>query len=103
VVVAHGDIWVCDHPELGSRPALVLTRDEAIPALRRVVVALVTRTSRRAPSQLPLGSEEGLLTECFANFDDLHTVPKAWLTHRLGSLGRRLPELCATLNVMAGC
>lgn len=102
-MVARGDVWVCDHPEIGSRPALVVTRDEAIPSLRRVVVALVTRTTRRAPSQLTLGPDDGLLTDCYANLDDLHTVPKVWLTRKLGSLGPRMHELCSTLNAMAGC
>lgn len=103
MVVANGDIWLCDDPDLGSRPALVLTRDDAIPVLTTVVVAYVTRTPRRAPSQLPLGPEDGLLSECYANFDDIHTVPKSVLVHKLGELGQRIHELCSTLNMMAGC
>lgn len=102
-MVARGEVWLCDDPEAGSRPALVLTRDEAIPALRTVVVAFVTRTTRRARSQLPLGPDDGLLTDCVANFDDLHTVPKSILTHKLGELGPRMHELCDRLNLMAGC
>jgi mRNA interferase MazF len=103
VVVARGEIWICDEPELGSRPALVLTRDDAIAVLRTIVVAFVTRTLRTAPSQLRLGPEEGLRTECVANFDDLHTVPKSWLVHQVGSLGPRMHELCDRLNAMSGC
>jgi mRNA interferase MazF len=102
VVVAHGEIWWVERPP-GGRPALVLTRDQAIPVLHAVVVAWVTRSIRDVPSQLPLGSSEGLPTECVANFDDIGVVRKSLMVRKLGSLGARAGELCATLEAMAGC
>jgi mRNA-degrading endonuclease toxin of MazEF toxin-antitoxin module len=96
-------VWWLQLPDAKSRPVLVISRDVAIATMRRVVVVLITRNLRRGPSQLPLGRDEGLLTESVANFDDVMTVPKAMLVRRLGALGRRLPELCATLRRTADC
>lgn len=103
VVVRFGDVWWAETPEAGGRPALILTRDEAIPVLRKVVVAPVTRNVRHAVSQLSLGRAEGLRHDSVANFDDVTTVWKSLLVRRLGSLGERHHELCATLRAMSGC
>ena len=37
------------------------------------------------------------------NFDNLRSVPKAYLVRRLGNLGDRAPALCGTLRAMADC
>jgi mRNA interferase MazF len=101
--VNQGDIWWLETEADKARPVLVVTRDEAIPILRRLVVAPITTTLRAARSQLPLGRAEGLPVECACNFDDLAAVPKSLLIRRLGRLGPRHHELCATLRAMAGC
>jgi mRNA interferase MazF len=103
VVVARGELWWLETPDEKGRPVLVISRDEAIWVMRRVMVAPVTRTLRSAPSQLALGLDEGLPVKSVANFDDLASVPKALLVRRLGALGPRLPELCDRLRGMAGC
>lgn len=106
VVVAprQGEIWWLEvAKEDKARPVLVVTPDEAIGVLRRLVVAPVTTTRRRVRGQLPLGREEGLPVESVGNFDSLTTVPKSLLVRRLGSLGTRHQELCATLRAMADC
>jgi mRNA interferase MazF len=102
-VVARGELWWLETPDEKGRPVLVISRDEANAVLRRVMVAPVTRTLRSAPSQLPLGQQEGLPTESVANFDDLASVPKSLLVRRLGTLGPRLHELCERLRAMADC
>ncbi len=102
-MVARGELWWLETADEKGRPVLVVTRDEAIAVLRRVMVAPVTRTLRSAPSQLPVGPDEGLPVQSVANFDDLATVPKALLVRRLGSLGPRIHELCDRLRVMSGC
>lgn len=102
-MVRQGELWWYERPEETGRPVLVLTRDEAIPVLTRIVVAPVTITLRQVRSQLPLGRAEGLRRDSVANFDNLRTVSKALLVRRLGSLGDRRHELCATLAAMAGC
>src|SRR3954468_9073021 len=50
-----GDIWWGEAPDQKGRPYLVLTRDEAIPVLRTVLAAPVTRTVRGIPTEVSLG------------------------------------------------
>lgn len=92
-----------ESPHGGIRPALVITRQRAVDIFGRVTVALVTSTLRKGPTQLSLGSDEGMRTECVANFDDLTVVDRAILTRRLGQLGSRLHEMCDALNALADC
>lgn len=99
-----GQIWWGEAPDAKARPYLVLTRDEAIPVLRAVLVAPVTRTVRGIPTEVAVGADEGLPAEGAASFDNLLTFPKAMLTRRAGSLApERLPELCAALRAATGC
>lgn len=51
---AQGDVWWAEAPELGRRTMLVVTRDAALPVLNRVLVAPVTRTVRRIPTEVAL-------------------------------------------------
>ncbi len=98
-----GEVWWAE-AEDKRRPVLVCTRSEAVPVLRAVVVAPVSRTVRGIPSEVPLGREEGLDVECAASFDSLQTIPRAALSRRIGALDalRRL-ELCAALRAMSDC
>ena len=69
------------------RPVLILTRDSAIGFLNALTVAPVTTTIRYIPSEVLLTPEDGLLTECAANMDNIQTVAK----HRLGPMIAHLP------------
>jgi mRNA interferase MazF len=64
------------------RPVLILTRNSAIGFLNALTVAPVTTTVRDIPSEVFLTAEDGLITDCAANMDNIQTVPK----HNLGSL-----------------
>jgi mRNA interferase MazF len=70
----------------GPRPAVVVTRDRAIPFLANITVAGVTGTIRDLPTEVPLGREHGLARECVANCDNLFTIPKNALGARRGEL-----------------
>lgn len=96
-----GEVWWAE-AEDKRRPVLVVTRDEAIPVLTRIVVAPVTRTVRGIPTEVPLGPADGLPVACAANFDDLQPIRRAFLTRRLGaSPGRE--GMCAALAALADC
>ena len=99
---AQCDIWWAES-ELGRRPVLVVSRNEAIPVLNRVVVAPITRTVRMIASEVPLDSDDGLPQACAASFDNLRVVLKSHLTERVGSISHRRPEICAALAAMADC
>ena len=101
-VPRQGEIWWAETEEL-RRPVLVVTRSDAIAVLTAIVVAPVTRTVRSIPTEVPLGSDEGLAVECAASFDNLQRVRRAALTEKAGDLGLRRNELCAALEVLADC
>lgn len=91
-------------PNGKQRPALVVTRNEAIPVLNNVVVAPITTTIRGIPTCIPVGPDEGLDREGVATFDNLAAVPKSVLTLRLGHLGPvRRAEICDALRSLADC
>lgn len=97
-----GEIWWAESEDL-RRPVLVVTRDAAIPVLGAIVIAPVTRTVRGIPTEIPLGTDEGLSAACAASFDNLRPVRKAWLTRRMGTLGPRSHEICGALAAMSDC
>jgi mRNA-degrading endonuclease toxin of MazEF toxin-antitoxin module len=45
---------------VGGRPALVMTREAVIDSLSEVFVVLVTTRIRGIPTQVELGSEDGM-------------------------------------------
>lgn len=61
----------------GRRPVCVITRDEAIAALRNVVIALITSRARGLQSEVRLGPEDGLPRECVISLDNLHRAQGA--------------------------
>lgn len=67
---------------------LVLTRDSALTFLNEVTVAPVTRTVRENPSEVVLGAQDGVPTECAVSLDHVQTVSRG----RLGSSIARLPS-----------
>lgn len=81
------------------RPVLILTRNSAIGFLNALTVAPITTTVRDIPSEVLLTPEDGLLTDCAANLDNIQTVPKA----KLGSLIAYLsPERMTEVNQAIG-
>ena len=102
--MTRGEIWWVEHPEAGRRPCLVLTREAAIPILRRLVVVPATRTIRGIPTEVVLDVEDGMPERCVLTFDNLATVPKAHLTERICRLGvDRLAEVCRALRAATAC
>lgn len=97
-----GDVWWAE-VEDKRRPVLVITRSHAIPVLKRVVVAPITRTIRDIPTEIRLGASEGLSSECAASFDNLQPTLRSALTERAGTLGARRPEICKALRALADC
>jgi mRNA interferase MazF len=64
------------------RPVLIVTRNSAIGFLNALTVAPITTTVRDIPSEVFLTPEDGMMTDCAANMDNIQTVPKT----KLGSL-----------------
>ncbi len=100
-----GDVYWLELPGERRRPVCVLTREAALPVLRNVTVALVTRTVRDIPTEVPLTAKgDGMPADCAISLDNLRTVPKAMLTDRIASLsGAQMHEVCAALDLATGC
>ena len=104
VAPRRGEVWWGEIEDAKPRPFLVLSRDQAIPVLSRLLAAPVTRTIRGIPSELPLGIEEGLPVACVASFDNVTTIPKAVLVRPMGALrSERISEACAALRAATDC
>jgi mRNA interferase MazF len=99
-----GEVWWYELPDQGRRPGCILTRQGAITVLNAVLVAPATRTIRGIATEVALGPEDGMPTECALTLDTLLPVPKALLTERITRLGpAKLTELRMALNIAAGC
>ena len=93
-----------EEPDVGRRPACVLTRQEAIPVLQRVTVAPATRTVRSIPTEVELDRDDGMPERCVLSLDNVRTVPKAQLAERITRLSpARLEEVCTALDRALGC
>ncbi|MGD9703379.1 MAG: type II toxin-antitoxin system PemK/MazF family toxin [Acidimicrobiia bacterium] len=103
MIPRQGEIWWAE-AEDKRRPVLVVTRTDAVPVLNAIVIAPVTRTVRRIPTEIALGPQHGLDIECAASFDNLQPVRRAFLTQRVGQLDvDDHGEICRALNALADC
>jgi mRNA interferase MazF len=105
VTIERGEVWWAETADASKgRPFLILTRNDAIPVLRTVLVAPISRTIRRIPTEVPLGLTEGLPVASAATFDTVLTVPKSMLVRRMGALApERHPELCEAFAAAIDC
>lgn len=102
---SRGEVWWCELPSLSRRPVVVLSRDAAIPRLRRALIAPCTTTVRGLPSEVILEPGEDPIPLLSAvNLDSLESVSVGTLTERLGRLGdARIRDVCAALAVAVDC
>ena len=99
-----GEVWWYELPDVGRRPGCILTRQAAIPVLNALLVVPATRTIRDIPTEVHIGPEDGMPTDCALVLDNLLAIPKVLLTQRITRLGpAKLAELCNALAVAAGC
>ncbi len=98
-------MWWSELAEIGRRPVVVLSRDAAIPRLRRTLVAPCTTNIRRLPSEVVLDPAEDPVPKLSAvNLDSVESVSVAVLVERLGALSDdRMRDVCAALTVAVDC
>jgi mRNA interferase MazF len=100
-----GELWWCEVPEIGRRPAVVLSRDAAIPRMRRAVVAPCTTTIRGLMSEVVLEPVEAPVRRPTAvNLDSIESVSVGVLVERIGRLSdATMRQICAALEVAVDC
>ena len=100
-----GEVWWSELPEIGRRPVVVLSRDAAIPRLRRALVAPCTTTIRGLASEVVLEPADDPVPKRSAiNLDAVESMSVAVLVQRLGVLSsERMRAVCAALEVAVDC
>lgn len=87
MIARRGEVYDVTFPApIGRRPAIIVTRNEAIAVRTSLTVVPVTSTVRGLRVEVPLGTECGLDHDSAANCDNVATV-------RVQSFGRRRGEL----------
>lgn len=83
---------------------LVLTRDAAIPVLKRVTIASISRRIRGIPTEVMLDEGDGMPTRCAVSLDNLGEAWKALLVEHVTTLKpSRMQDVCDALNAAVGC
>ena len=102
---ARGEVWWCELADIGRRPVVVLSRDTAIPRLRRAVIAPCTTNIRGLSSEVVLNPQDDPVPRPSAvNLDSVESVSVSVLVERLGRLSdARMREVCSALGVAVGC
>jgi mRNA interferase MazF len=100
-----GDVWWCELPHVARRPVVVLSRDAAIPRLRRTLIAPCTTTIRGLPSEVVLEpGEDPVPRRSAINLDSVESISLSVLVDRLGTLSsERMREVCAALDIAVDC
>jgi mRNA interferase MazF len=99
-----GEIWWAElEPPAGRRPVVLLSRDEAYAIRSLVIVAPITTRIRHTPSEVLLGTSDGMPRDCVANLDTITTIPKDCLRNRLSILNiQKLKEIDAAIRFALG-
>jgi mRNA interferase MazF len=102
---ARGEVWWCELPEVGRRPVVVLSRDAAIPRLRRALIGPCTTTIRDIPTEVLLEpTEDPIPRVSVVNLDSVESVSVRTLVERLGRLGEeRMHQICEALQIAVDC
>ena len=82
-----GDVWIIDlGGQVGTRPVLILTRQNVIKYLNKLIVAEITTKGKGYPTEIVIDQMGNLPKPSFVQADNLHTVPKDRLKKLVGTL-----------------
>ena len=102
---ARSEVWWCELPAVRRRPVVVLSRDVAIPRLRRALIGPCTTTIRGIPTEVRLEPEEDPIPRaCVVNLDSVESVSVGTLVERVGRLSdERMLQICTALEIAVAC
>jgi len=82
-----GDIWMINlGGKAGTRPVVVLTRQNVLEYLNKVIVAEITTRGIGYPTEVFIDQKANLPKPSFVQADNIHTVPKKMLEKFIGTL-----------------
>ena len=82
-----GEVWLIDlGGRVGTRPVLILTRQNVLKYLNKVIIAEITTQGKGYPTEIFINQTANLPKPSFVQADNLHTVPKVRLKKFLGAL-----------------
>ena len=99
-----GEVWFAEVPGDKRRPVLVLSREPMGRILHSVICAPITSTIRGLATEVPLGSEAGLVRPSVANFDNIFLLARRRLVRRLGRASpATMGAVCDATSTAVGC
>jgi len=82
-----GEVWLIDlGGRVGTRPVLILTRQNVLQYLDKIIVAEITPQGKGYPTEIFINQKANLPKPSFVQADNLHTVSKNRLIKFLGAL-----------------
>lgn len=83
----------------------MLSRNAAIPRLRRSLIAPCTTTVRNLPSEVVLEpGDDPIGRHCAVNLDSVESVSISSLVEKIGRLSdERMREICSALSIAVNC
>ena len=83
----------------------MLSRNAAIPRLRRSLVAPCTTTVRNLPSEVVLEpGDDPIGRHCAVNLDSVESVSISSLVEKIGRLSdERMRQICSALSIAVNC
>jgi mRNA interferase MazF len=99
-----GEVWWHEPPDKKARPALILTRDEAIGGVFDLIAAPTTKTVRGIPTEVEIGVADGMPIECALTLDNTFSAQKIYFTMRITTLdSARMHQVCRALARATSC
>ncbi len=103
-MVARGEVWWYEEPASTRRPYCIITRDEAVPVLNRVLAVPATTTIRGIPTEVTLDSSDGMPRPCVLAADNVARLRPALCAERITTLSpERMARLCEALRRATAC
>ena len=97
-----GDVWVINlGGRIGTRPVVILTRQNVLEYLNKVTVAEITTKGKDYPTEIFIDQKANLSKPSFIQADNLHTVPKSRLERYLGTLDPEIMRKVSRKVVLA--
>jgi mRNA interferase MazF len=103
--VERGDIWLYEfHKPDKRRPVVVVSRQDVIDLIDTVMVAPIRSRIYGAPSEVIVGTAEGLKHESAVTLDHVQTVEKRRLRNYVGHLApSKMTAICRALAIATSC